>query len=84
MGPFWDTAAHNLGDLAIAIPLALQISFNFLVALIQYRLTAQLRHMGVSQLTELPLDLWRHRMSSPTIPCTPTLFDECLVLWITR
>jgi len=41
-----NAAAHNRSDLAIAIPLALQISFNFLIALVQYRLTAQFRHMS--------------------------------------
>ena len=84
MGRIRNAAAHNLSDLAIAISLALQLSFNFLVALVQYRLTAQFRHMSVSQLTELPLDLWRHRMSSLAAPCAPTVFDERLVLWAKR
>jgi hypothetical protein len=57
MGRLWNAAAPNLSDLAVAIALALQIPFNGLVAMVQYRLAAQFRHMSVCQLTELPLDL---------------------------
>jgi hypothetical protein len=46
MGPFRNAATHNLSDLAIAIPLAPQVSFSCLVALVQYRLTAHFRHMS--------------------------------------
>jgi hypothetical protein len=46
MGSFWEVAAYNLSDLGIAIPLAPQISFSCSDALMQYRLTAQFRHMS--------------------------------------
>jgi len=46
MGPFRNTATHNRSDLAIAIPLAPQVSFDCLGALVQYRLTAHFRHMS--------------------------------------
>ncbi|HEV3161474.1 MAG TPA: hypothetical protein VGZ89_16050 [Xanthobacteraceae bacterium] len=45
MEAFWDAAAHDL-DLGVAIPLALQISFNCPDVLVQYRLTAQFHHMA--------------------------------------
>ena len=37
MGPFRNVAAHNLGNLAIAIALALQVSFSCLDALVHAR-----------------------------------------------
>ena len=80
-----NAAAHNLSDLAIAIPQALQISFNFLVALVQYRLTAQFRHMSNGYLTKLAFYLWRHRVSAPpTVSGAPTLFDDRLLFWRLR